>query len=45
MDNREYVRGLLSERMPGFFAALQLAERQVDSELSRERKLDRPGAR
>jgi len=35
-ENREYVRQLLSERQPELFAVLQLAERQVDLELSRE---------
>ena len=31
-----YVRQLLTERQPELFAVLQLAERQVDLELSRE---------
>lgn len=35
-ENREYVRQLLTERQPELFAVLQLAERQVDLELSRE---------
>ena len=35
-ENREYVRQLLAERQPELFAVLQLAERQVDLELSRE---------
>ncbi len=35
-DNHEYVRQLLTERQPELFAALQLAERQVDLELSLE---------
>ena len=32
--HREYVRRLLIERQPEFFAALQAAERQLDLELS-----------
>jgi hypothetical protein len=35
-ENHEYVRQRLAERQPGLFAVLQLAERQVDLELSRE---------
>ena len=35
-ENREYVRQLLTERQPELLAVLQLAERQVDLELSRE---------
>ena len=35
-ENREYVRQLLTERQPELFAVLQLAERQVDLELSCE---------
>jgi len=35
-ENREYVRQLLTERQPELFAVLQLAERQVDLELSLE---------
>jgi hypothetical protein len=34
VEHREYVRSLLSERQPEFFAALQAAERQLDLELS-----------
>jgi hypothetical protein len=35
-ENRAYLRRLLSERQPDFYAALQLAARQVDRELSGE---------
>ena len=35
-ENHDYVRQLLTERQPELFAVLQLAERQVDLELSRE---------
>jgi hypothetical protein len=34
--NREYVRRLLSERQPEFFAVLQSAERHIHLELSCE---------
>jgi hypothetical protein len=37
-ENSEYVRRLLTERQPEFSGVLQLAERQVDLELSRETK-------
>ncbi len=36
-DNRANLRRLLRENQPEFFAALQLAERHVDRELSGER--------
>jgi hypothetical protein len=35
-ENRANVRTLLSKNQPEFLAALQLAERQVDRELSGE---------
>ena len=35
-ENRAIVRRLLSENQPEFLAALQLAERHVDRELSGE---------
>jgi hypothetical protein len=35
-EHREYVRRLLSERQPEFFAVLQAAERQLDLELSND---------
>jgi hypothetical protein len=34
--HREYVRRLLSERQPEFFALLEAAERQLDLELSND---------
>jgi hypothetical protein len=37
-ENSEYVRRLLTERQPEFSRVLQLAERQVDHELSRGTK-------
>jgi hypothetical protein len=33
-ENRAYVRRLLAVKQPDFLAALQVAERQVDRELS-----------
>ena len=33
-ENHEYVRQLLTDRQPELLAVLQLAERQVDLELS-----------
>jgi uncharacterized protein DUF5999 len=35
-ENREYVRKLLRDKQPGFAAALESAERQLDQELSRQ---------
>jgi hypothetical protein len=43
MENRDYVRRLLSERDPAFFAQLQSAVRQVDLEMSRDCQDRRPG--
>ncbi len=33
-ENREYVRGLLAEKLPEFAAMLESAEQDVDQELS-----------
>ena len=43
MENRDYVRRLLSERDPAFLALLQSAVRQLDLEMSRDRQDRRPG--
>ena len=44
-ENRAHLRRLLSEKQPELLAALQLAERQLDRELSGESPLRRhPGA-
>jgi hypothetical protein len=43
MENRDYVRRLLSERDPVFLAQLQSAVRQLDLEMSRDRQDHRPG--
>lgn len=40
-DNSAFVRTLLSERQPGFFAALLSAERLVDLELAGARAAGR----
>jgi hypothetical protein len=36
MDNREYVRTLLSVKQPEFLALLQSVEREIESELGCE---------
>jgi hypothetical protein len=41
-ENRANVRRLLSENQPEFLAALQLAERHVDRELSGESPAGQP---
>jgi hypothetical protein len=43
MENRDYVRRLLSERDPVFLAQLQSAVRQVDLEMTRDCQDRRPG--
>ena len=44
-ENRADLRRLLREKQPDFLAALQLAERQLDRELSGENsREDTPGA-
>ena len=44
-ENRADLRRLLREKQPDFLAALQLAERQLDRELSGERRQGRPPGR
>jgi hypothetical protein len=43
MENRDYVRRLLSERDPVFLARLQSAVRQVDLEMTRDCQGRGPG--